>query len=526
MSLDYWERRQVVEDAQIAFENAEETIRRIEKLHAGVERRIRAMQTRIRQRFKSAYNLSEEKAKELLSSPVGREEYLKLLEEIGRLGKDNPMREELLAKAAAPAYAYRMKLEDAMELENDAITARMAEEEQRILEKHLTDTVKEQNMRAAFRIQHKAGVAFRVRGVSEELARVIINRPWSGMSFSARIWKNREALAEWLNDDLASGLVAGVSGETLARELSEKLGVSMNRARTLVRTETTHVCSAADFEAYEEAELEEYVYSAVLDVRTSKICRRLDHKHFKVKDKQVGVNCPPMHPNCRSLTVTAGISDEELARMTRWARDPVTGKGVKVPANMSYEEWRKLQAETYGEERVAAGEKMARNKAKDKKQFKRYQQILGKKQLPKDLASFQQMKYTEPEEWADVKYYAANKGERPVWCVKVDRALEKAGINKGKCYPAKPIEIQGWNQHAEKRLRQRNVTKERATAFQDQALGMFKRFPQPETQYNYFSEDGVIGIRASDGIVQTIYGKDDFKPDTLKVLEVLREYGQ
>ena len=403
MSLDYWERRQVVGDAQYAFANGQEVIARLERIHANAARRIRDMQQRIRRRFKVRYGLDEEKARELLHSPVGREEYLHLLEGIGRLGKKNPMRDELLAKAAAPAYAYRLRLEEAIELELDAITAKLAEQEQKIVEEHLIKSAQEENMRAAFRIQHKAGVAFRVRGVSEELARVIAYQPWSGASFSSRIWRNREKLAEWMNEDFAGGLVAGESGETLARELAEKMDVSLNRARTLVRTETTHVCNAADFEAYKEAGLEEYIFEAILDKRTSKICRKHDHKRYKVKDKRVGVNCPPMHPNCRSTTITGDFTDEELERMERWARDPVTGKGVKVPASMNYEEWRKLQAETYGEERVALGEKMARNKAADEKQFRKYKQVLGRKQMPKDFESFQQMKYTEPEVWAEKK---------------------------------------------------------------------------------------------------------------------------
>lgn len=403
MSLDYWERRQVVGDAQYAFANGQEVIARLERIHANAARRIRDMQQRICRRFKARYGLDEDKARELLHSPVGREEYLHLLEEIGRLGKKNPMRDELLAKAAAPAYAYRLRLEEAIELELDAITAKLAEQEQQIVEEHLIKSAQEENMRAAFRIQHKAGVAFKVRGVSEELARVIAYQPWSGASFSSRIWRNREKLAEWMNEDFAGGLVAGESSETLARELAEKMDVSLNRARTLVRTETTHVCNAADFEAYKEAGLEEYLFEAILDKRTSKICRKHDHKRYKVRDKRVGVNCPPMHPNCRSTTITGDFTDEELERMERWARDPVTGKGVKVPASMDYEEWRKLQEETYGEERVAIGEKMARNKAADEKLFRKYKQVLGRKQMPSDLESFQQMKYTEPEEWKRTK---------------------------------------------------------------------------------------------------------------------------
>ena len=77
---------------------------------------------------------------------------------------------------------------------------------------------------------------------------------------------------------------------------------------------------------------------ATLDKRTSEICQSMDHKVFKVKDRQPGVNCPPMHPFCRSTTI-AYLNDETLSLLTRRAQDPETGKTYKVPANMSYPEW-------------------------------------------------------------------------------------------------------------------------------------------------------------------------------------------
>lgn len=398
----YWERR-AAEDKKRAYQDAEALLAEIEKLHSATRRDIRAMAIRIRARFRKAYGLTREQANELMNSPVGREEYLQLLAEIGRLGPKNPKRDELLAKAAAPAYAYRESIAEAMEDELVAVTARLAEQEARLLTDHLTRTAQEQSLRAGFRIQQRAGVGFRFGGVSEELARVMIHRPWSGMDFSARIWQSQDALADVLNDVLRTGLTIGKSGEAIAKEISEAMNVSMHRARTLVRTETTYVCNQADMAAYEEAELDRLRFSAVLDLKTSRICRSLDGKIILRKDAIVGENFPPMHPNCRSLTVVV-FSDEELKRMERWSRDPVTGKGVKVPADMTYEEWLKMQKDTYGEERIAAAQKMVDNKARDQKQLEEYQSVLGKKHaFLKSREAFQQMKYLNEETYRFVK---------------------------------------------------------------------------------------------------------------------------
>ncbi|WP_287176782.1 minor capsid protein, partial [Staphylococcus sp.] len=44
----------------------------------------------------------------------------------------------------------------------------------------------------------------------------------------------------------------------------------------------------------------EYEYHAKIDGKTTKTCRGLNKKVFKVKDMKPGVNAPPMHPFCRS----------------------------------------------------------------------------------------------------------------------------------------------------------------------------------------------------------------------------------
>jgi len=53
---------------------------------------------------------------------------------------------------------------------------------------------------------------------------------------------------------------------------------------------------------------------------------------------KVGVDCPPLHPNCRSTTV-ADFDDMNMADFERRARDPATGELVTVSANMRYGDW-------------------------------------------------------------------------------------------------------------------------------------------------------------------------------------------
>lgn len=46
-------------------------------------------------------------------------------------------------------------------------------------------------------------------------------------------------------------------------------------------------------------DFEQYEFSTVGDERTCPICGALEGKVFNIKDRQPGVNFPPMHPWCR-----------------------------------------------------------------------------------------------------------------------------------------------------------------------------------------------------------------------------------
>lgn len=151
--------------------------------------------------------------------------------------------------------------------------------------------------------------------------------------------------------------------------------------------------------------------------------------------------------------------------------------------------------------------------------------MLGAKNVPSTLDKFVDMKYNDSEKWEELKYYYRNIKGRPIEYVKIDRELELMGITgKGKAYPSENIVINGWRTHAEQRLKQSNLTKDTALQFKNEAIAAMKRYPNPNTQVNYYSKQGILGIKESDGIVQTVIGCDRYGTDTNKILEVMEKW--
>ena len=205
-----------------------------------------------------------------------------------------------------------------------------------------------------------------------------------------------------VKDELLVSLLTGRTDRETAAVITEKFGGGAIKARRLIRTESCFLSGELTAQAYEGCGIKKYRYVATLDLRTSKICRELDGKVFLVSQRQAGKNYPPMHPWCRSTTIS-DIDDKTLSRMTRAAYNPETGRTEKVPANMTYDEW--YQKYVKGNAKAEAQEKATKNAFSDRKQFDKYREILGK-DMPKDFADFQEMKYNSPEEWELLRTYA------------------------------------------------------------------------------------------------------------------------
>jgi SPP1 gp7 family putative phage head morphogenesis protein len=165
---------------------------------------------------------------------------------------------------------------------------------------------------------------------------VVIGHKWSGKHYSERIWDNTDKLAKKLSDVIGRGTVTGASYQRMAREIRDEFGVGKYQATRLIRTESNFIHNEAEARAYEDMGVTKYIFLATLDNRTSVTCQELDGKKFKLKNKEIGVNYPPMHPNCRSTTMpdTGSLSKPEK----RVSRNVITGELEEIDW-VTYQKW-------------------------------------------------------------------------------------------------------------------------------------------------------------------------------------------
>ncbi len=141
-----------------------------------------------------------------------------------------------------------------------------------------------------------------------QAAHAIVNASFHNAKYSDRIWMYQDMLKAELDKLLRQGLIQGKHPRELARHLSKLFGVSKGNAERLMRTELARVQVEAQMQSFGRNGYEEYEFIA-LGAGACGICKELDGKHFKVKDRMPGENAPPMHPNCRCST--AAYVDEK-----------------------------------------------------------------------------------------------------------------------------------------------------------------------------------------------------------------------
>ena len=139
--------------------------------------------------------------------------------------------------------------------------------------------------------------------ISKKHIKEAIYKPWYEENFSDRIWSNRSNLVKKLNQGLLRNIAGGEKAQSIVKWLKKEMKTATYKAERIVRTESKNAVEQGTKDAYKEAGVKQYEYVAILDGKTSDVCLGLDGKVFDLKDAKVGVNMPPLHPNCRSTTI-------------------------------------------------------------------------------------------------------------------------------------------------------------------------------------------------------------------------------
>lgn len=103
-----------------------------------------------------------------------------------------------------------------------------------------------------------------------------------------------------LQTEMTRSFMIGEGVAPLINRIQKRFNVSFSNARRLVETETAYVQEKAMLDTYDALDVEQYQILAVLDLKTSDICRHLDKRYLTGKT-------PSRELPCRRSTATAAL---------------------------------------------------------------------------------------------------------------------------------------------------------------------------------------------------------------------------
>ena len=212
----------------------------------------------------------------------------------------------------ALGYRHRISRKEALLAEIERLTAELYGKPDGIHDKvteALSDVYIKGKIHQAKNLAHFGIIEKPILGVDAVKHKMASN--WSGKTFSTNVWGHDAAVYKSISVTINKGLTGGWSIDRMARALSERTGVAYHRADTLVRTETTFYNNLATLDTIKELGGDHYEIVAVLDSRTSEICRRENHEVYSVKEYEPGRTAPPFHVRCRSTIRPAVKSDKK-----------------------------------------------------------------------------------------------------------------------------------------------------------------------------------------------------------------------
>ncbi|NGP58159.1 minor capsid protein [Paenibacillus thiaminolyticus] len=332
----YWQRRAEQLGAR-QFRKADSYTERLRHEYARAIRSIEQDIAVFYQRFADNNGgVSMAEAKRLLTSGELRE-FRMTLEEFREKAKNNA--DGRWTKELNNVY-YKTRISrfEALQVQIRQQVETLSASEQAGVAALLSDTYTDTYYRSIFEIQNGTGAAVTFARIHPEAVEKTISKKWAGSDYSARIWENRGKLIRELETNLAQSFIRGDSYDRTTQALAKRMGVGYSNAARVVRTESSHIVSEATWDGYKASGIvKKYEILATLDNRTSPICRSLDGRTFLMSEKQLGINFPPLHPNCR--TVISPYFDDDSPG-SRIAKDG-DGKAIYVSGEMTYDEWYK-----------------------------------------------------------------------------------------------------------------------------------------------------------------------------------------
>lgn len=342
-SKEYWEGR-FVELQRSQLKRADSFAHELEDLHQRMQKEIDDDITVWHKKVATANGISMADAKKLMSRK-DRKEFQWTLEEYEQHAKADLLSGVTSANVMNASANWHLSYLDGMKLQLEHHVDKLYKNIDSKTRNHFKESLNENYLNTAFELQKGIGIGEKMEvPYDERKLENILRTPWAsdGKNFSNRIWRDRTQLVNNLQKNLSESVIRGDSDTDMIQALSKDEKKAEFNTRRLVETESAFFDSESERQCCEDFGIEKYRFLAVLDMKTSDICQELDNKVFLEKDRQVGVNAPPMHPFCRSTT--APVIDEDFLTSRR-AKNPKTGEYDEIPPEMNYKQWKEKYVE-------------------------------------------------------------------------------------------------------------------------------------------------------------------------------------
>lgn len=237
----------------------------------------------------------------------------------------------------------------ALETQCDAILQRCYQAQRELMENSAAELAQEQYLHSLYDIEQYTGFRFPYSQLSTSKIKKMVEMPVNGADISTSLWRQDIDTGFQIRRVLNNMFTTGRPPQDFAKELQKIIGQRDSNgnltgktyeAYRLLYNESAHISEQASMQAYADDGIDQYEITATFDKDACKHCQELDGKVYDCKDAAQGVNMPPFHVNCRCTTVPYIPEAQGSYTPTRAARDPETGKTIRVK-KQSFEEWKK-----------------------------------------------------------------------------------------------------------------------------------------------------------------------------------------
>lgn len=337
----YWAKRSIERENEWNKKSRETIEKELASQYERSAIRIQGNIEKLYGKFARDNGLSKEEARKLITGTEYRtwrkdiEEYVKEYKETG-----NP---KTLLELNTLAMRSRISRLDKLYSETLIELDKLGQNADKAVTEFLKEAYKDNRLHSAYELAKRGKGPLQV-AVDSRHMQDVLRTPWSGKNYSERIWKNSDKLAQTIQDTIVNGIHRGVSVNSLAKEVQQRMGVGKSDAVRLVRTELNYIHNQATLDSLREAKMGYFQFIATLDKRTSSVCRNHDNNVYSLDEAEIGSNVPPLHPRCRS-TIAGALGPKKGTSGSRTVKVEPTKKGemvkyTKVPRNMAYDDWK------------------------------------------------------------------------------------------------------------------------------------------------------------------------------------------